>query len=47
MFEFRNLLIIAGLILILVSGTLGDWTIWFGAPLVFLGIIFKYIDRGG
>lgn len=44
---FRTLLIVLGVIMVLSSAYLGDWTIWFGAPVAFLGVILKYIDRGG
>lgn len=41
----KNLLIIAGLILIGFSGKLGDWSIWLGGPLIFLGVITKFVDQ--
>lgn len=44
---FRNLLIALGIIMVLASGYLDDWTIWIGAPVAFLGVILKYVDRGG
>lgn len=43
---FRNLLILIGLLLIITSFYLGDWSIWLGGPLLFMGVILKYIDRG-
>jgi|GEM_PF-1426647 len=43
---FRNTLITIGVILILGSWYFGDWAIWLGAPLFFLGIILKYLDLG-
>ena len=43
---FRTTLIIAGALLILLSGYLGDWAIWLGGPILFSGVIFKYLDRG-
>ena len=43
---FRKLLTILGVILILLSGLLGDWAIWLGGPIAFLGVIFQYVDRG-
>lgn len=46
MFGFRNLLIFLGIVLILASFYLGDWSIWLGGPIAFLGVILKYVDRG-
>ncbi len=43
---FRNLLIIIGIALILGSFYFGDWSIWLGGPMMFLGFIFKYLERG-
>lgn len=43
---FRNLLILVGLILIVSYAYLGDWSIWLGGPIFFMGVILKYIDRG-
>lgn len=41
---FRNTLILTGIILLLGSWYFGTWAIVLGAPLVFLGIIFKFLD---
>jgi hypothetical protein len=43
---FRKLLILLGVLLIALSGILGDWSIWLGGPIAFLGVIFQYVDRG-
>ncbi len=45
-FGFRKLLILLGIILIVSSAYLGDWTIWLGGPLAIMGVILLYIDRG-
>lgn len=41
---FRNILIFLGALLFLGSFALGDFAIALGAPLFFLGIIFKFLD---
>lgn len=41
---FRNTLIIVGLLLLLLSWPLGNWAIWIGAPMFFMGIILKFLD---
>ena len=43
---FRNSLILGGILLILFSWYFGDWAVWLGAPAIFFGVIFKYVDRG-
>lgn len=43
---FRSFLILIGLLLIVSSFYLGDWSIWLGGPIFFMGVILKYIDRG-
>lgn len=44
---FQNMLIWAGALILVFSWYLGDWSIWLGAPLIFIGIILKYVDKGG
>lgn len=41
---FRNSLILTGLGLLLAAYWIGDWAIWLGAPLLFMGIILKHLD---
>lgn len=41
---FRNTIILVGLGLLIASFMLGDWAIVLGAPLLFFGIIFKFLD---
>lgn len=43
---FRSMLIIIGTLLVLGSFYLGDWSIWLGGPILFMGVILKYVDRG-
>jgi hypothetical protein len=43
---FRTTLIVLGIALILGSFYLGDWTIWLGGPIMFMGFILKYLERG-
>lgn len=43
---FRNMLITVGIALIIGSFYLGDWSVWLGGPIFFMGIILKYLDRG-
>lgn len=45
-FGFRNSLIFFGAALILLSWYLGDWAVWLGGPLLFGGIILKFLDQG-
>lgn len=43
--DIRPIFLVLGSILVLGSFWWGSWAIWLGAPLVFLSIIFQYIDR--
>ena len=41
---FRATLILIGLVLVLGSWFFGDWAIWLGAPIFFLGVVFQFLD---
>ena len=41
---FRATLILIGLVLVLGSWFFGDWAIWLGAPIFFLGVVFRFLD---
>lgn len=44
--DFRDIFILLGIVLVLASFYLGDWSIWLGAPIAFMGVILKYTDKG-
>lgn len=43
--DIRPIFLYLGIFLLLASFWWGDWAIWLGAPLIFLSIIFQFVDR--
>ncbi len=43
--DIRPVLLTLGFALLIGSFWLGDFAIWLGAPMVFLGIIFQFLDK--
>jgi hypothetical protein len=43
--DIRPIFLILGIILIIGSYWWGDFSIWLGAPMIFIAIIFQFLDK--